>query len=168
MSHRRRPKLDRRAAQRKVSRKIVQLLGSDPTHVAQARSYSDPQSFVGLPTLWGHRSPIEPSGNFPTRRGRNSALRYLSRDRGLPVEAYAPNLDDQIRACLHHAADCAECASEATNPEDWLALEVRYLTLVYSIQFSRRLNGFCERKQLKGSMISRKTRVRLSHIAIAG
>jgi hypothetical protein len=36
------------------------------------------------------------------------------------------NLDDEIRACLHHAADCAERASEATSPrerEDWLALK---------------------------------------------
>ena len=54
------------------------------------------------------------------------------------------NLDNQIRDCLEHAADCAERAEKATNArerEDWHALEERYLSFVRGIEFSRRNNS---------------------------
>jgi len=55
------------------------------------------------------------------------------------------NLDDQIRDCVHHAAQCAECARKtrsAREREHWLALEKRYLSMAQSIEFTRRLNRF--------------------------
>ena len=55
------------------------------------------------------------------------------------------NLDDQVRDCLERARECADRAKEARNPserKEWLGMEARYLSLVQSIEFSRRLNLF--------------------------
>ena len=55
------------------------------------------------------------------------------------------NLDDQVRDCLERARECADQAKETRNPDErkeWLAMEARYLKLVRSIEFTRRLSLF--------------------------
>ena len=50
-------------------------------------------------------------------------------------------LDDQVRDCFEHAADCAKRAEKATNErerQDWRALEKRYLSFARSIELARR------------------------------
>ena len=55
------------------------------------------------------------------------------------------NPDDQIRACLDRARMCGQRASEARNldeRDEWRCIESRYLNLVKSIEFTRRLEQF--------------------------
>lgn len=62
------------------------------------------------------------------------------------------NLDDQIRHCLQHAADCAERAKLAVSErerKDWLDVEARYIKLAHSIEFGRRLNAFTNEQKIK-------------------
>lgn len=47
------------------------------------------------------------------------------------------NLDDQVRDCLHRAAECAERANEVTDPRErneWLVLHGRYRALADGIE----------------------------------
>lgn len=71
------------------------------------------------------------------------------------------NLDDQVRDCMQHAADCAERARAAKNPrerKDWQDLEARYLTLARSVELTRRIDRFSNeaRKSEEGHRDPRK------------
>jgi hypothetical protein len=62
------------------------------------------------------------------------------------------NLDDQVRDCLERARECADRAKATRNPnerKEWLAIEARYLSLVQSIEFTRRLNLFTNEAKKK-------------------
>ena len=55
------------------------------------------------------------------------------------------NLGEEIRECLQHAEDCARKASAQTCPQlkqDFLDLEVRWLFLARSYEFTERLTDF--------------------------
>jgi hypothetical protein len=55
------------------------------------------------------------------------------------------NLNEELRGCFRHAAECARKAREATRPklrEDFLEMERRWLRLGHGYQFARQLKSF--------------------------
>ncbi|HMF05885.1 MAG TPA: hypothetical protein VKE72_02600 [Methylocella sp.] len=55
------------------------------------------------------------------------------------------NLSEEIRVCYRHAEDCARKAAAHTDPQskaDFLDLEVRWLFLARSYEFTERLTDF--------------------------
>jgi hypothetical protein len=54
------------------------------------------------------------------------------------------DLDDQIRDCREHAADCAKRATATMNKrerQDWLSLEKKYLNLARSVGLGQMSNA---------------------------
>jgi hypothetical protein len=55
------------------------------------------------------------------------------------------NLSEEIRECYRHAEDCARKAAPQTDPKlkaDFLDLELRWLFLARSYEFTERLTDF--------------------------
>jgi hypothetical protein len=61
--------------------------------------------------------------------------------------AMLKNLSEQIRECLQHAEDCAHKAAAENDPKlrvDFIDLEVRWLFLARSYEFTERLTDFSD------------------------
>jgi hypothetical protein len=57
------------------------------------------------------------------------------------------NLSEEIRECHQHAEDCARSAAAQTDPkikDDFFNLEIRWLFLARSYEFTERLGDFSD------------------------
>jgi hypothetical protein len=69
------------------------------------------------------------------------------------------NLSEEIRECHRHAEDCARKAAAQTDPQlkaDFLNLELRWLFLARSYEFTERLRGFSD--ETNGRKVARPGR----------
>jgi hypothetical protein len=68
------------------------------------------------------------------------------------------NLSEQIRECYRHADDCAQKAAAEADPQikaDFLDLELRWLFLARSHEFTERLTDFSDEAKRKSDKLPR-------------